>query len=311
MPVKVILNPCAGHGYGRKAAPKIESYLRELGVPFEMELTSRPCEAIGMAEKAVRDGFDMIVAVGGDGTTHEVINGVMQSNQEGQEVLLGCIPTGSGNDFAVMNGVPPNVRQACELIAHPTTRIVDVGRVRLDDVIERYFDNTVGIGFDGLVVKETKRMKRLRGLFLYLPAVLKTVFVTLTAPHVRIVSDGVEERLRALMIVVCNGPREGGGFLLSPEAKQDDGLLDIVIARPVSKLGILALIPRFMKGTHLSHPLISLKHARHLVIESEETLHVHVDGEILSNEVHKVEIEILPKHLKIVAPQAFESAKER
>ncbi len=297
---KVILNPKAGRGYASAIAPAIERSLTALHVAYELAYSHYAGEAIALAGQAIEDGFETIVAVGGDGTSHEVINGMMAHSQGMPTAVLGCIPAGSGNDFAVMNGVPTDIEAACRLIAAGQTRTVDLGRLTLDGSLTRYFDNTVGIGFDALVTFETRRHKHLRGMALYLPAVLKTIFVTLRIPRVELTVDGVTTESRPLMIVACNGPREGGGFMLAPGARWDDGQLDLVITEELSRLGMLALVPRFMNGTHISHPKVSVRPARQIKVRSGDPLYIHVDGEILADLSHEVEIEVVPQCLRVL-----------
>lgn len=298
--IKVILNPNAGKGYGRKIAPHIEQTLRTLQLPFELEKTRARGDAIALAHQAALDGYETIVAVGGDGTTHEVVNGIMSAVNGYPAGNLACIPAGSGNDFAVMNGTPTDVEEACHAIAQGHTQLVDLGRVTIDGKIQRYFDNAVGIGFDALVTKETYRMKYLRGIALYLPAVLKTIFLTMQPPHVELVLDGEPRELDALMLVVCNGPREGGAFHLAPDALYDDGWFNLVIARKVPRLEMLRMVPLFLRGTHLSHPAVSTLKAKQIEVRSDEPLHIHVDGEILCDYAHHVKIEMIPKAMRMI-----------
>lgn len=298
----VIVNPNAGKGYGAKISPEIAACLQRLGHPFDLVHTHGPGDAIELARLGARSGYETIVAVGGDGTTHEVINGIMADAGERPSVTLGCIPAGSGNDFAVMNGAPTDLREACEVIANGHTQVVDVGTISIDDGrVRRYFDNAVGIGFDGMVTMETHKMKHLRGMALYLPAVLKTIFLTLTTPHIELTIDGQQSELEALMLVVCNGPREGGAFHLAPAALFDDGELDIVIAKRVPRLEMLAVVPRFMRGTHLQHRAVSTRKGRHVDVRSDEPLYLHVDGEILVDHAHHVEIQVVPSALRMLA----------
>ena len=169
----------------------------------------------------------------------------------------------------------------------------------------RYFDNTVGMGFDGVVTEECQKFKRLRGMALYLPAVLKTVFVSLRPARSDITCqlDGsAPQRLQStvLMATVCNGPREGGGFFIAPEAQNDDGVLDVCLADMVSRPRILGLIPHFIKGTHVDKPNVRMMKATHVVIESPDPMIAHADGEMICTEGHRIECEILPSRLRVV-----------
>jgi YegS/Rv2252/BmrU family lipid kinase len=297
----VIVNPNAGKGYGAKISPQIATSLQRLGVAFDLVQTRGVGDAIELARVAAAQGYETIVAVGGDGTTHEVINGIMADANGHPTATLGCIPAGSGNDFAVMNGAPTDLHEACQVIANGHSQVVDLGLVTIDGSLRRYFDNAVGIGFDGMVTMETRKVKHLRGMALYLPVVLKTIFLTLTTPHVELTIDGQTQKLEALMLVVCNGPREGGAFHLAPEALFDDGLLDIVIAKRVPRLEMLALVPRFMRGTHLSHRAVSTVRGHSVEVRSQEPLYMHVDGEVLVEHAHHVQIEVVPAALRMMA----------
>lgn len=297
--IKVILNPHAGHGYAASMSSAISRQFAQLGADFELVHTRHPGDAIALARQAAEEGFERVVSVGGDGTTHEIINGLLSVNGASRSAL-GCIPAGSGNDFAIMNGAPTQIEQACRLIVEGVSHLIDLGKVTIDGTLTRYFDNAVGVGFDGLVTMETHRHKHLRGMALYLPVVLKTILVTMRPPRVSLTLDGHTQDLTALMIVTCNGPREGGGFLLAPQARFDDSLFDILVAETLPKLGMLALVPRFLKGTHLSHEKISLYQGKRVVITSDDPLYFHVDGEVLAEAAHRVEIEIIPHCIEMI-----------
>jgi len=298
-PIKVILNPVAGRGYGAKVEPEMRRLLEAEGFDFDLVRTARPLHAAELAAQAVGEGFEIVVAAGGDGTTNEVVNGLIAASKDEVAGTLGIIPIGSGSDFANTVGVPPDLRGACRRLAHGQTRLVDVGRVTLPGQAPRYFDNTLGVGFDGVVAVETRKVKWLRGLALYLPVVLKTVFLYYKAPLVTIEYDGQELVLPALMICVANGPREGGGFFVAPQAQPDDGLFDLCIAREVSRLAILGLIPHFMKGTHVGREPITMARAKRVTISSPNDLVAHMDGEILCTDGHRLECEILPRRLRV------------
>ncbi|MDY6875542.1 MAG: diacylglycerol kinase family lipid kinase [Chloroflexota bacterium] len=298
-PIKVILNPIAGRGYGAKAEPELRRLLETEGLDFDLVRTARPWHAAELAEQATNDGFEIVVAMGGDGTTNEVVNGLMAASENGVSGTLGIIPVGSGSDFANTAGVPPDLQGACHRLANGQTRTVDVGRVKLPGQTPRYFDNTLGIGFDGIVTVEALKVKWLRGLALYLPVVLKTVFLSHGAPLVTIEYDGQKLVLPALMICVTNGRREGGGFFVTPQAQPDDGLFDLCIAREVSRMVTLGLIPHFLKGTHVGREPITMARARRVTISSPDDLIAHIDGEILCTTGHRIECEILPGRLQV------------
>ena len=297
-PIKVILNPVAGRGYGAKVEPQLLQLLEAEGLEFDLVRTAGPWHAAELAEQAASDGFGMVVAAGGDGTTHEVVNGLMAAAEHGATSTLGAIPVGSGSDFASNVGIPPDLPGACRRLAHGQTRVVDVGRVTVEGQPSRYFDNTVNVGFGGTVTVEALKVKWLRGMALYLPVVLKTIFLAQN-PRVTIEYDGQELVLPALMICVGNGPREGGGFFCTPHAQPDDGLFDLCIVREIGRLAMLGLVPHFMKGTHVDREPVTMARARRVSISSPDDLVAHVDGEILCTDAHRIEFEILPGRLRV------------
>jgi len=298
-PIKVILNPIAGRGYGAKVEPELRRLMEAEGLEFDLVHTARPWHAAELAEQAAGEGFETIVAAGGDGTFNEVVNGLMAASEDGATATMGIIPVGSGSDFANTMSVPPDLRKACHRLAHGQVRVVDVGRVTLPGQPSRYFDNTINVGFGGVVTIEALKIKRLRGIALYLPVVLKVIFLYHKALSVTIEYDGQKLALPAMMIGIANGPREGGGFYIAPQAQPDDGLFDLCIVHEISRLAMLGLVPHFMKGTHVGREPITMAQARRVTISSPDDLVAHMDGEVLCTDAHRIECEILPRRLRV------------
>jgi len=299
-PVKVILNPIAGRGYGARSEANLRRYLSAEGVDFELVRTQGPGHAIELAAEAANGEFDVIVAAGGDGTTHEVVNGLMGASGAHGDVVgtLGVLPVGSGSDFANAMGIPPDLAGACRQLAQGQTRLVDVCRVTVDAQPPRYFDNTVNIGFGGTVTFEAQKVKWVRGKALYLPVVLKTIFLS-NAPNVTIAFDGQAMTLPAAMICVGNGPREGGGFYSTPNAQPDDGLLDVCIVREMGRLAMLGFVPRFMNGSHVGQAAVTMARTESLVVTSPDPLIAHADGEVLCTAAHRLAFDVLPRKLRV------------
>ena len=299
--VKVILNPTAGRGYGAKVEPKLRKMLAEEGVEYDLVRTGKRWHASELALEAVAEDYELVVAAGGDGTTHEVVNGLMTAAGDGIAGTLGVLPIGSGSDFAHTIGVPPDLRLACRRLAQGKTRIVDVGRVILDGNHEnaRFFDNTVGMGFDGVVTAEALKITRLRGVPMYILVVLRTIMGWRGAPQVTIETDDQTFSLAAMMVTIANGSREGGTFFVAPRAEPDDGIFDLCIAGEVSRLGMLGLLPHFMRGTHVDREPITMARSKNVMIHSHQEMVVHADGEMLCMDGHRLQIEILPNRLRV------------
>ena len=300
--IKVIVNPLAGRGYAGRIVPLIRSTFQELGADFSIVHTQAAGQAVDLASQAVADGYETVVAVGGDGTSHEVINGMMAHGDGTPPATLGCIPGGSGNDFAVMSGAPVDVRKACQQIVHGNSRLIDIGHMTLDGHLTRYFDNAVGIGFDGWVTIEARKFRHVRGMALYVPVVLKTVFSSMQPMRAAITVDGQTTEKTIVMAVACNGPREGGSFLVAPDAKYDDGQLDLSVTEWMPRLALLGMVPRFMNGSHVKDPRVRVERGREITVTSDDSLVLHVDGEIPCGPVHSVEVRTIPGVLRLIAP---------
>jgi len=300
--VKVILNPIAGRGYGARSEPVLRQHLEEMKVDFDLVRTEAPGHATELAERAVADGFDIVVAAGGDGTTNEVVNGLITAwdvaSNGNVAGTLGVFPVGSGSDFANNVGVPSDLRAACQRLVEGRPRLVDICRVIVDDDPPRYFDNTVNIGFGGIVTLEARKIKWVRGMALYLPVVLKTVFLSQPA-QMQIAYDGQAVSARAPMVCVANGPREGGGFFCTPDAQPDDGQFDLCIVHDIGRLAMLGLVPRFMDGSHAGRDSVTMARTNRVTISSPDNLIAHADGEMLCTEAHRLTFDILPRKLRV------------
>lgn len=300
---KIIINPVSGRGRGAQSMPQVESLLRSHDLDFEITLTQSPGHAIVLAEQAVKDGWDVVVAVGGDGTANEVLNGLARARLNGSgQAALGVVSVGRGNDFAYGAGVPSDIEQACQALAAQQRHWLDVGFVQGGDYPQgRFFGNGVGIGFDAVVGFEALKLKRLQGFPSYIVAALKTIFLYYQAPTVLIEFDGQSLTLPALMVSIMNGRRMGGGFMMAPQGQPDDGLFDLCIARQVSKARIFTLIPRFMQGTQAGHPAIRTARAARVTVSAVKgTLPAHADGETVCAAGERLALEIYPKMIEII-----------
>jgi YegS/Rv2252/BmrU family lipid kinase len=300
---QVIVNPVAGRGAGARAIPYIEELLRGHGLDFDVVRTAHPQHAIELTQQAIADGYEIVVAVGGDGTVNEVINGLMRSRVAGRGcATLGVLCVGRGNDFAYGVDVPTDLVAGCRALAQGRTRTIDVGHVVGGRYPEgRYFGNGVGIGFDAVVGFEALKLKRLSGFPSYVVAALKTIFLYYHAPLVDLACDDETLTLPTLLVSIMNGKRMGGGFFMAPEGRPDDGQFDLCIAREVSRPQIFRLIPHFMRGTQRTQPAITMRQTRRLVVTAREgTLPAHADGETLCLEGQRLELEILPRQIELI-----------
>jgi diacylglycerol kinase (ATP) len=281
----VIVNPAAGRGRARAQWGEQARKLNDSGVAFDEALTTRPWEASEIAEREAGN-YGRIVAAGGDGTVHEVVNGLMRA---GGKAALGVIPLGSGDDFAKLLG------------SGMTAKNFDVGRIVSGSEV-RYFANGMDIGFGAHGARNVMRVPRfLTGLGAYLGALALTM-VKYPLLHVRIqLDDAPAFEFTTAMTAVMNGTTFGGSFRVCPEAQPDDGLLDLLLVDAVGRMEILQLVPRIMRGTHGGDRRLRLTRARRVTIESAEPLLVEADGEIAFQDASRLEVGLLPGALTVLS----------
>ncbi len=299
--VKLILNPMADMGNAWRMANDLRPIIAEHG-GADWSGTVYPTHATELAKQAALEGYDLVVAIGGDGTVHEVINGLMQVPAEKRPVL-GVVPVGSGNDFAHSIGIPlePDRALAHALKGEPS--LVDIGLMTDENGRKEYFDNTVGVGFDAVVTIRSHKLPIVRGFLMYLTAVIQTILLNHDPANMKVESDGEKWEQEALMFVICNGGREGGGFIIAPEAKNDDGILDFAMVKKCSRLMMFRLIPEFMKGTHTHFPQIRMGTCHTFNILADQPMYIHADGEIYTSfgsNLRGLKFEILPGALQVV-----------
>jgi diacylglycerol kinase (ATP) len=288
----VILNPSAG------SVGDAEDIVARLGrLPkAEIRFTRKAGAAARFAKTAIRKGYDIIVAAGGDGTLNEVVNGIGENLGDAG---VGLIPLGTGNDFARTIGIPTNVDAAIDLILAGTNRAVDLVRVTSDDV--RYFVNVSAGGFSGLVdEKLTPEMKKTWGPLAYLRGAAAALS-ELRAYETTLAFDNVESlRIELYNVVVANGRYIAGGTLIAPDAAIDDGLLDIVLVPKRSATELALVAAQIALGAHLSNSAIVFRRAAKLTVNSKPGMWFNVDGELVGNEPAR--FEIVPRGLRFIAP---------
>ncbi len=291
--IKLIANPIAGRGRGREVLPTAEEALRRQGLQVAIEVTTRPLEAMEIARRAAEEGCELVVALGGDGTSHEVANGLLSSGNS--QVALGMIPVGNGNDFVESLDLPvADLAAAVHRLRRGKVRVIDVGRIN-----DRYFINNAGTGFDARVAIQALKIPFFRGFLLYFLAIFRTL-PSYEIPTITANLDGQVASMPMTLIVATNGRQYGGGFLITPDAKMDDGLLDICYARGLGRLGILRLLPELMRGTHVDKEPVTMARAKRVILDSPDPLPVHADGEIIYTDAHHLEIEIIPHRLRVI-----------
>ncbi|MBN2909429.1 diacylglycerol kinase family lipid kinase [Polycladomyces sp. WAk] len=286
----MIVNPVSGNGRGRKVWERVSRLLKKEGLPYRVYFTTGRGHATVLSRQAVESPqVKAVVAIGGDGTVHEVGNALVDTN-----VPLGYLPAGSGNDFAVAHRIPLDPLKAWERVLHGRSRAVDTARIG-----ERFMIGFMGIGFDAAVAKRVNdsRWKRF-GKFVYAGGVLRE-WARFQPVNVRITMDGTLYDLdRVWLIAAAHIPNYAGGMQICPGAEDDDGRLDICCVRDVTRRDFLRLFPSVYRGTHVDQPFIVFRRAKQFTVSSEIPLLVHADGEVIGQT--PIAVTVLPQSLKVL-----------
>lgn len=287
----LIHNPVAGRGRARDAARDVRDRLAARGVESRIWTTERRGHATELAGALPSDAT--VVAIGGDGTVHEVAKACLGGSRR-----LGVVPVGSGDDFAHALGLPRGaIEPAIEVLTAGRLRTIDSGVCNGEP-----FVNAVGVGFDAEVGRRVMEAPRpLGGLAAYLWSVAACLR-DLRLVTVRIEADGAVLHHGPCLLASCqNGPRTGGSFRFAPAARVDDGVLELLIAGRVDRLGVLGLLPRVMVGRHLSHPEVRHVRAERVTMTWDVPQAWHTEGEAFAP-ASRFEIEVRPGSLRVLAP---------
>ena len=294
-PTCVIYNPVAGRGRAEKFLGEFRS---ALGSEIELRPSERPWHAVELARRAAEEGFAKVIAAGGDGTVHEVANGVLQSGRP--DVIFSVWPIGSANDYAYTLGLVEWWKKRAERL--PTETLdVDVVNVTAPGR-ERFAVNCVGLGFNGMVTIEARKTHWLSGMPLYAWAFLKAIVNHFAKPTMTIRFDDREVTVPTLALSVLNAQREGN-FPLRPAASLTDGLFDYMHATRLSRGHLIRFLPAMATGNlPENHPLLRLGRAQRIEVRSEAPLCVHADGEFVTEPgdgVTEVAMVVVPRRLRV------------
>ncbi len=291
MKVTVIVNPAAGGGRAVQEWKKAEQVLHGAGWTPEIRFTKARGHATQLAAEAVDGGSELVVAVGGDGTAHEVVNGLPIPGR----AIFGLIPGGTGNDFAKTVGIPLDARAAAEVLVKGKPRVIDVGRV-----LDRYFLNVAGVGFDAEVARLVNSSpKALPGPVAYVLGILRAILFY-HAQETTLTMDDRTWKGRALLAAVGNAKFYGGGMMMCPHALIDDGRFSVVVGGDLNVIEVLMVLPKLFKGEHLSHPKVTEFESVRIAVDGPARVPVHADGEVIGT--LPAVFDLLPRALPVMVP---------
>jgi len=291
--VVVLANLAAGNGRSRRLARRAVAMLEHEGLDVVTVISRGPGHLAETAAAEAARGRLRLVALGGDGTLSEVARGLL--SVPGAATTLGIVPLGTGNDFVKSAGLPRDWQAACRgLAAGCTPRRIDAGRVN-----GRWFVNGVGLGFDAAIAHATRRHKWLPGPLGYAAGLLDALRAGVGRPVCTLRWDGGEDRRAITLVAACNGQYAGGLFRLAPEARLDDGRLDLVWADALSRLQVLRHAPSVIRGTHERLPVAHRAQGTWLEVTSDVPLPAQADGELLGDDLLHLSIELSPGVLRL------------
>jgi diacylglycerol kinase (ATP) len=295
--LKVIYNPAAGRGRARRHVREIEEYLRSRGARADCEPSTGPDDLVRIAAESSRAGYDRVVVCGGDGT----LNLALREFDLAQGTLA-LIPTGSGDDFARVMGIPRrNIKAACDIALHGRIREVDVALANN----LRYL-GVAGLGFDSEVADFANRnAKFLRGSAVYLYAILR-VLPAFTPRPVRLRTESGTRDERIMFAAIGNTRQYGGGIRITPDALVDDGLLDLCVVHETTRVELLKTLPKAYTGAHVKSAFVEMARGREFHFESDQPMAVYADGEPLTRT--PVSFGVAAEKLKICVPKTAGTA---
>jgi diacylglycerol kinase (ATP) len=296
--IHVIYNAQARGGRVRRIRSEIRQALDTQFGSEGYRWVETTSEANGIDVAAAAAGGDTVVAVGGDGSVHTVVEGLWRSDFR---ATLGIIPAGTGNDFAFGMGLPTSITDAVQVLGGGSGRMVDVGEISLDGRAPLPFVNAVGIGFDAAASVRSRRRKFLPGVLRYLVSTLETL-VTWKAPQGEVTGQAFAWQGPLMFVTVGNGPRSGGGFMITPDADPSDGQLQACVVRELSIISAVRVIPSVMRGEHGTLPQVELRQGTSFRVALDRNVPVHADGEIVSTASRTMDLAVRAGVMNVLVP---------
>jgi YegS/Rv2252/BmrU family lipid kinase len=300
LPWFAVLNPAAGGGRGSRDRARIEATLGAAGVPCRLAISEYPGHGIALAQAAASEGFRRFIAIGGDGTLNEVVNGLLSAGIAADEATLALLPVGRGDDWARTHRIPRRLEDAVRLIAAGRSALHDVGVAQFHrDGSRRHFLNVAGVGFDAYVVEQTRAVRL--GPLSYLAGLLRG-FASYRAPRMTLDADAIQLDQVLFVAFAAVGRYCGGGMHVAPAAVTDDGLLDVVTIGEIGRIELLLNLRRLFDGSLLHYAKVRSARCERLRVDTSPPAGVQADGELLGQA--PVTFSVLPRALRVIVGEA-------
>lgn len=291
----VIVNPVAGRGRAQRSLSAVANYFAQHDVQIEVAESRAPEDVRHQAESAADRGFQYVLALGGDGTFRQVVEGIRTKS-----ALAGFLPAGNGNDIARALGIPPDPVRAADAFLHSYPRPIDLVRVR-SSAGESFYACAGGVGLDAEAAHlANTRFRKMPGATRYLAGALWAFAAGRTAFQLDAQIDGVRWSGRSILAVVANAPWYGSGLCIAPRARLDDGWLEVVLVRELPLARLLEAIPILLASGDLRFSEVERFRCRRAVLRTDRPMRVHGDGELLGES--PVELEVVPHAVRVMTP---------
>jgi YegS/Rv2252/BmrU family lipid kinase len=291
-----VLNPASGGGRALRDRPCIEAALADAGVRSRLAISEHSGHSITLAQTAALEGSRCFIAIGGDGTLNEVVNGLLRAGTPPGEATVALLPVGRGDDWARTQRIPRRLEQAVGLIAAGRAVLHDVGVAQFQrDGSTRYFMNVAGVGFDAYVVEQTQATRL--GTLSYLAGLLRG-FATYRAPRMGVSADGMQLDERLFVTFAAIGRYCGGGMHVAPGAVTDDGLLDVVTIGEIGRVELLVNVRRLFDGSLPRYRKVRTVRCERVRVEASPPSRVQADGELLGEA--PVTFSVLPRAVRVI-----------
>jgi len=295
----LIVNPNSGTRNFSKSWDKIQEVLQQYNVDYSFSLTQYAKHEIILVEEAVKQGFRKIISVGGDGTLHHVINGMMgQRYIKTSDIKLGVIPLGTGNDWIKTYNIPNSIEESIEIIKNEYSDYQDIGLINHSNNEEEYYINVAGIGYDGYVVNKLNSLKKFGSIAYLLSGLYGLLFYKKSNYTIKINDQIIKEKCLMVLFGLCQ--YSGGGMQMTKESNPKDGLLDVTIAKNFSLFDLVFNLPKLYNGKIVNHKKI--ENYKTTSLEVIETINnnsfIEADGELLGK--GSLKVEIIPKAIQVI-----------
>lgn len=287
----LIVNPNAGQKNFKRSWQSIQNILNSKNIDFSFEFTKQQKDEISLVDKAVQKGFRNIIVVGGDGTLHHTVNGIMgQRYIKSSDIKLGIIPLGTGNDWVRTYHIPNSIEESIDIILNNETDFQDIGKIIYSNGKEEYYNNLAGIGYDGYVVNKLNSLKRFGSIAYLLSGLQGLLFYKKNRFQIKFNNHQVEEKCLMILFGICQ--YSGGGMQMTKESNPKDGFLDLTIAKNFSFFDLVLNLPGLYNGNIVNHKKVETHKVTSVEIEelSSTASYIEADGELIGKGSLKVSL---------------------